>query len=62
MPLQVSEELDELFEVADRLYVIAKGRVSPGVAISSMTVERVGRWMSGLWAEEGSQAEASHAT
>ena len=60
--LVVSEELDELFEIADRLYVIAKGRVSPGVAISSMTVERVGRWMSGLWAEEGSQAEVSHAT
>jgi simple sugar transport system ATP-binding protein len=28
--LVVSEELDELFEICDRLHVVAKGRLSPG--------------------------------
>jgi simple sugar transport system ATP-binding protein len=28
----VSEELDELFEISDRLAVIAKGRLSPAKA------------------------------
>ena len=30
--LVVSEELDELFEICDRLVVIAQGRVSPSIA------------------------------
>ena len=47
--LVVSEELEELFEICDRLLVIAKGRVSPSVATSAATVEMIGEWMSGLW-------------
>ena len=47
--LVVSEELDELFEISDRLYVIAKGRLSPCLARAEATVERIGEWMSGLW-------------
>ncbi|OYU45175.1 MAG: ABC transporter [Burkholderiales bacterium PBB4] len=47
--LVVSEELDELFEVCDRLHVIARGRLSPSVAMADATVERIGEWMSGLW-------------
>ena len=47
--LVVSEELEELFEVCDRLYVIAKGRVSPSIARRDATVQRIGEWMSGLW-------------
>ena len=50
--LVVSEELDELFEVSDRLHVIARGRLSPSVPIAAATVERIGAWMSGLWHEE----------
>ncbi|MDE2300092.1 MAG: ABC transporter ATP-binding protein [Burkholderiales bacterium] len=48
--LVVSEELDELFEICDRMVVIAQGRVSPSVATSQATVETIGEWMSGLWA------------
>ena len=48
--LVVSEELDELFEICDRLVVIARGRVSPSVATGAATVETIGEWMSGLWA------------
>jgi general nucleoside transport system ATP-binding protein len=47
--LVVSEELDELFDICDRLHVIAKGRLSPPVARAQATVERIGEWMSGLW-------------
>ncbi|WP_058616441.1 ABC transporter ATP-binding protein [Tepidimonas taiwanensis] len=47
--LVVSEELDELFELCDRLHVIAKGRLSPPVPVAQADVERIGEWMSGLW-------------
>jgi simple sugar transport system ATP-binding protein len=48
--LVVSEELDELFEICDRLYVMAKGQLSPSLPRAEATVEKVGLWMSGLWA------------
>ena len=47
--LIVSEELDELFELADELYVIAEGRLSPRVPIAQASIEQIGEWMSGLW-------------
>ena len=47
--LVVSEELDELFEICDRLHVVAKGHLSPSVQRADATVERIGEWMSGLW-------------
>ena len=58
--LVVSEELEELFEISDRLHVIAKGRLSPPMARAEATVEHIGEWMSGLWsqAEEGAHAAA----
>ncbi len=56
--LVVSEELDELFEISDRLLVIAKGRVSPSVPIAQATVERIGEWMSGLFPGGTAPAQA----
>ena len=59
--LVVSEELDELFEISDRLLVIAQGRLSPSVPIAEATVERIGEWMSGLFpggAQEAPRAAA----
>ena len=47
--LVVSEELDELFEISDRLVVIARGRVSPALPTAQATIEQIGEWMSGLW-------------
>lgn len=47
--LVVSEELDELFDISDRLHVIAKGRLSPSLNRADATIERIGEWMSGLW-------------
>jgi len=51
--LVISEELDELFEISDRLIVMAKGRVSPPISRTAATRDQVGRWMSGLWPENG---------
>ena len=51
--LVVSEELDELFEICDRLVVIAQGRVSPSIPTEAATIEQIGEWMSGLWDSQG---------
>ena len=56
--LVVSEELDELFEISDRLIVIAQGRMSPSVPIAEARVERIGEWMSGLFDREALHAQA----
>ena len=54
--LVISEELDELFEICDRLYVMAKGQLSPSLPRKDATVEKVGLWMSGLWTPAAAQA------
>ncbi len=54
--LVVSEELDELFEICDRLIVIADGCVSPSVNVDETTKEDIGIWMSGMF--PGGPAEA----
>ncbi len=60
--LLVSEDLDELFEVSDRLHVIARGRLSPSVPVAEATVEQIGQWMSGLWSAGGAVPAAPGAT
>jgi simple sugar transport system ATP-binding protein len=55
--LVVSEELDELFEISDRLLVIAQGRVSPSVPVAQASVAQIGAWMSGLWQPSAAAAE-----
>jgi simple sugar transport system ATP-binding protein len=47
--LVVSEELDELFEICDRIAVIANGELSPAKAVAETNVEEIGVWMSGMW-------------
>lgn len=55
--LVVSEELDELFEITDRILVMARGRVSPSLPTADATVEQIGEWMSGLWPENPPERE-----
>jgi simple sugar transport system ATP-binding protein len=59
--LVVSEELDELFEICDRLHVVAKGRLSPSVPMAEARVESIGEWMSGLWDRPAVPAAATPA-
>ncbi|WP_043458758.1 ABC transporter ATP-binding protein [Azohydromonas australica] len=54
--LVVSEELDELFEICDRLHVIAKGQLSPSIDRAQATITQIGEWMSGLWTGQGGHA------
>ena len=60
--LVISEELDELFELSDRMHVIAKGRLSPSIATELASREQIGLWMSGLWDVNATRnAEVAHA-
>jgi simple sugar transport system ATP-binding protein len=55
--LVVSEELDELFELSDRMMVMSQGRLSPAVCTVEASTEQIGAWMSGLW-QEATHAQA----
>ena len=57
--LVVSEELEELFEISDRLLVIAQGRVSPSRPTREARLEQIGQWMSGLWDDAVEAADAA---
>ena len=54
--LVISEELEELFEISDRLAVLAKGQLSPVVPVQQTSVEQIGLWMSGMWASADTDA------
>ncbi len=58
--LVVSEELEELFMICDRIAVIADGRLSPAVPASQTSVEKIGLWMSGEFNDVHAE-EVSHA-
>jgi simple sugar transport system ATP-binding protein len=58
--LVISEELDELFEICDRLVVIAKGTLSPTKITSETGVEEIGIWMSGLWPDAEAAGDGTH--
>jgi len=55
--LVVSEDLEELFELADDLVVMARGRLSPRVPVRATSIAQIGLWMSGLF--PGGPAPAS---
>ena len=60
VPARNGIELDELFEISDRLIVIAQGRMSPSVPTRQATVEQIGEWMSGLWDPATPTPEPTH--
>ncbi|RJL13094.1 ABC transporter ATP-binding protein [Paracoccus siganidrum] len=45
--LVISEELDELFEVSDRIHVLFRGRLSPALGRAEATVSTIGDYMTG---------------
>ncbi|CAN7436193.1 ABC transporter ATP-binding protein [Pseudoduganella sp. LjRoot289] len=45
--LVLSEEIDELFMMSDRIAVLAKGRLSRAVRVADTSVNQIGVWMSG---------------
>ncbi len=54
----VSEDLDELYQLADRLMVMASGRLSPARKTNEVGTTELGRWMAGNW-PAGVDASAS---
>jgi general nucleoside transport system ATP-binding protein len=58
--LVVSEELDELFEICDRIAVIVRGRLSPPKATRETNIEQIGLLMGGSFiAGAGGRANRS---
>lgn len=45
--LVISEELEELFTISDRICVLAEGRLSPALPLADTSIEQIGNWMSG---------------
>jgi general nucleoside transport system ATP-binding protein len=59
--LVISEELDELFEIADRIAVIAGGRLSEGVARSATNRDQIGLAMTGAQLAPAANDGGAHA-
>jgi simple sugar transport system ATP-binding protein len=53
--LVISEELEELFEICDRIAVIAGGTMSPTRITAKTNQEEIGLWMSGMFPEAGAE-------
>ena len=49
--LVLSEEIDELFMMSDRIAVLAKGRLSRAVPVADTSINQIGVWMSGDFTE-----------
>ncbi len=49
--LLISEDLNELFEICDRIAVIYQGRLSPVVAVEDADRDQIGRWMTGVFGD-----------
>jgi simple sugar transport system ATP-binding protein len=45
--LVISEDLDELFMISDRIAVLSGGRLSPTLPTAQASVEQIGAWMGG---------------
>jgi len=54
-----SEEIEELMEVADRIAVLAKGRLSPAKRVQESNLVEIGLWMSGEWTASQSRHTVS---
>ena len=59
--LVISEDLEELFEISDRIAVIAKGRLSPSKKLAETNIDEIGVWMSGMWNAPATGETGAHA-
>ena len=59
--LVISEELEELFEISDRIAVIADGRLSPSKKLADTNIDEIGVWMSGMWEIPAAAGVETHA-
>jgi simple sugar transport system ATP-binding protein len=61
--LVISEELDELFMICDRIAVLAAGQLSRAMPLAQTSINQIGVWMSGdFTAAVHANAETGNAT
>jgi simple sugar transport system ATP-binding protein len=58
--LIVSEDIDELFQISDRICAICHGELSPLKAVRDTSIDEVGQWMAGHFDSEA-ERENTHA-
>ena len=58
--LVISQDLDESFEIADRIAVISEGALSEPMPAAEATPEKIGLLMGGLHATGGEEASHAH--
>ncbi|WP_339806587.1 ABC transporter ATP-binding protein [uncultured Marinobacter sp.] len=56
--LLISEDLDELYQLCNRIGAICDGRLSPLAKTPALSIEQLGRWMAGDFSED---SEVPHA-
>ncbi|MEH6582957.1 MAG: ABC transporter ATP-binding protein [Halioglobus sp.] len=47
--LVISEDIDELFTISDRMCALFDGQISPNKPTADTTIEEVGQWMAGVF-------------
>jgi simple sugar transport system ATP-binding protein len=57
----ISQDLDEIFSLADRIAVIAEGKLSKAIPIGEASIEQIGLLMGGTHGAPAQPAEARHA-
>ena len=55
--LVVSQDLDELFAISDRLALICGGQLSSASPTSEMTIEQAGLLMGGMFNDPGDKVQ-----
>ena len=56
--LLVSEDIDELFLLADRMAAVCDGYLSPQVKTDETSIDQIGQWMAGTFIDTSTEAVA----
>lgn len=57
--LLISEDIDELFLLADRMAAVCDGHLSPVVRTEETSIDQIGQWMAGTFINANDHAEAT---
>ncbi|ASP37360.1 ABC transporter [Bacterioplanes sanyensis] len=58
--LVISEDIDELYQISDRIGAICDGRLSPIAASKDVSIEQLGQWMAGQFQAAPSQSQPEY--
>jgi len=57
--LVISEDIDELFSISDRMCALFDGQISPNKPTADTSIEEVGQWMAGVFDSPASASDAA---